>query len=83
MPCVDDEGTGLDEHGGGFDETGEPTAQVSCPYCGAWVELILDPGGAALQEYVEDCEICCQPWHLTVSWDGEGNASVEARTEDG
>jgi hypothetical protein len=56
--------------------------RISCPYCGSDVLLLLDPGGASRQEYVEDCEVCCRPWHLTVSWDRDGHAWVEARTEE-
>ncbi len=56
--------------------------RVSCPYCGSEVLVLLDPGGATRQEYVEDCEVCCRPWHLTVSWDRDGHAVVEARTEE-
>ena len=76
------DGEGFEEEGASSGEIGDPTAQVSCPYCGAWVEIILDTGGAARQQYVEDCQVCCQPWHLTVHWDASGNASVEARSED-
>jgi hypothetical protein len=25
---------------------------------------------------VEDCQVCCQPWHLSVHYDGTGVASV-------
>lgn len=63
-------------------ELGDETAWVHCPYCGESVELLVDPGGGPLQEYVEDCEVCCRPWQLTVRWDGQGNAWVEARTDD-
>lgn len=56
-------------------------ARISCPYCGSEVLVLLDPGGASLQEYVEDCEVCCRPWHLTVRWDRDGQAFVDARTE--
>lgn len=54
---------------------------ASCPYCGAEVELLLDPGGAPTQEYVEDCEVCCRPWTVRVRWE-DGHARVELRTED-
>ncbi len=57
-------------------------ADVGCPYCGEVIEVILDPGGASHQEYVEDCEVCCRPWHLVVRWDREGHARVTARTEE-
>jgi formate dehydrogenase maturation protein FdhE len=57
------------------------SVQVYCPYCGAPVEMILDPVAAGEQRYVEDCEVCCRPWHVTVRWRG-GHADVELRTED-
>lgn len=58
------------------------SASASCPYCAASVEVIVDPGGAAEQRYVEDCEVCCQPWDVTVRWNG-ARADVELRTLDG
>lgn len=51
-------------------------ADVVCPYCGETVSIALDAGGGSNQEYVEDCEVCCRPWHLRVHYDAEGNASV-------
>ena len=72
----------LDEQFPLGDGTADTSAMLLCPYCGADVELLLDPGGEAVQEYVEDCEVCCRPWHLTVTWDDSGAATVHARTED-
>ncbi len=60
----------------------ETEALVECPYCGAEVEIALDPGGGPSQSYVEDCEVCCRPWSLTVHWDADGVALVEARTTE-
>lgn len=60
----------------------DDAAVASCPYCGAEVEVLLDPGGAAVQEYVEDCEICCRPWTVHVQW-VNGEAHIELATEDG
>jgi hypothetical protein len=37
---------------------------------------VIDPGGGAEQEYVEDCEVCCQPWTVTVHYRGDGTAEV-------
>lgn len=65
------------------DGVADTDACVACPYCGAEVELTLDPGGGATQLYVEDCEVCCRPWQLTVRWDPSGAATVEARTDEG
>ncbi len=64
-----------------FGENPDDVAHVACPYCGEVVELLLDPGGGAVQEYVEDCEVCCQPWQIEVRYEG-GTAKVSARTSD-
>ena len=55
---------------------------ISCPYCGQEVELILDQSGGSLQEYVEDCEVCCMPWNVRVSFDGDGSPQVTVTTLD-
>ena len=52
-------------------------ATVQCPYCGEAVEIALDPGSGGAQEYVEDCEVCCNPWRVSVSYhDGQADVSV-------
>jgi hypothetical protein len=52
-------------------------ATVQCPYCGEAIEITLDPGSGGSQEYVEDCEVCCNPWRVTVSYhDGQADVSV-------
>ena len=42
---------------------------VDCPWCGEAVELLIDPSGGDSQDYVEDCEVCCRPWHISVALD--------------
>jgi Cysteine-rich CPXCG len=62
-----------------YDETDplpDTEAEVSCPYCGETVTIILDPGSGTRQEYVEDCEVCCRPWRVRVRYDGSGVATV-------
>lgn len=54
---------------------------VFCPYCGARIELVIDCS-VRLQEYIEDCEVCCRPISLAVSVDRDENISVEARNEN-
>ena len=58
------------------DGTADTDAVVYCPYCNESVEIALDPGSGPEQEYVEDCEVCCQPWTLNVSYGEDGRASV-------
>ena len=64
------------------DGTAETEAVVNCPYCDAPVEIALDPGSGARQSYIEDCEVCCQPWQVSVSYDSDGNAHVTAAALD-
>jgi hypothetical protein len=51
-------------------------SEVACPYCGERVVIGLDPGGGATQEYVEDCQVCCRPWRVRLSYDETGAAEV-------
>jgi hypothetical protein len=39
-------------------------SMVTCPYCFEQVELVVDPETEGT--YVEDCEVCCRPWQVTV-----------------
>ncbi len=69
------------------DEQGEDTvldmnAEVSCPYCGETIALALDPGGGTLQEYVEDCHVCCRALRVRVHYDATGRAAVLAESTD-
>jgi len=48
------------------DGTAESSADVVCPYCGEALTIAVDPGGGPAQEYVEDCEVCCNPWDVRV-----------------
>lgn len=34
---------------------------IVCPHCGEVIDLYVDPGGGEVQEYVEDCSVCCRP----------------------
>lgn len=58
------------------DGTAQTEATVMCPYCSEEIEIVLDPGSGPSQLYVEDCEVCCQPWRVSVSYDEAGVAEV-------
>ncbi len=51
--------------------------EVTCPYCGETVTMVLDPASGSEQDYVEDCEVCCRPWQVTVRYDETGAAEVQ------
>ena len=73
----------LDEEFPLGDGTADTAAVVHCPYCGEANDIALDPGSGASQEYVEDCQVCCRPWRVRVTYDadGAGRVSVEAADE--
>lgn len=58
------------------DGTADTEAVVCCPYCGESVAIAIDPGSGNLQQYVEDCEVCCQPWQITLRYRADGTAAV-------
>ena len=72
---------GLDEEFPLGDGTVDTEATVMCPYCSEAVTITLDAGGGSVQAYVEDCEVCCQPWQVTVTFRG-AEASVSVRALD-
>ena len=64
------------------DGTAETDATVRCPYCGEINEIALDPGSGSHQEYTEDCQVCCRPWRVAVSYLPDGTTEVSVETED-
>ncbi|WP_111658203.1 CPXCG motif-containing cysteine-rich protein [Isoalcanivorax indicus] len=54
---------------------------VTCPYCWETIEILVDPS-EPMQEYVEDCAVCCHPIHFSVQVDEAGEISVDARSDD-
>ena len=58
------------------DGTADDQVVVICPHCGEANELGLDPGSGPVQEYVEDCQVCCRPWRVTVRYGDDGAADV-------
>jgi hypothetical protein len=53
---------------------------VTCLYCGEQVEIYVEPDVSG--RFVQDCEVCCNPWVVRVSGDGEGR-SVDITRADG
>jgi hypothetical protein len=56
----------------------ETTAEVSCPYCGEAITLLLDLS-VEEQSYIEDCSVCCQP--MNVSYRAEAGELAELSVE--
>ncbi len=72
----------LDEEFPLGDGTADMAAEVHCPYCGEVNEIGLDPGSGASQDYVEDCQVCCRPWRVLVTYGPDGAADVLVEPEE-
>ena len=72
----DDEAGLIGQDAPAHDVVLDTEAEVACPYCGETVVIGLDPGGGTTQEYVEDCQVCCRPWRVRLSYDETGAAEV-------
>ena len=54
-----------------------------CAFCGEPNDLSFDLGGGTHQEYVEDCQVCCQPNLLVIDYMPElEELSVSTQRED-
>jgi hypothetical protein len=53
---------------------------VTCPYCGEEVEVYLESDVSGT--FVQDCEVCCNPWRVRVRGRGE-ERSVDVGRADG
>lgn len=45
------------------------THLVRCPYCGEEIEIYVEPDVSG--SYVQDCEVCCNPWMVHVHRDDD------------
>ena len=55
--------------------------KYTCPYCGEEISSLLDLS-IHKQEYIEDCEVCCNPVNIKFVTDGITVISFKAnRTE--
>ena len=49
----------------------------TCPYCWEEISALLDPS-ISNQTYIEDCEVCCNPIELHVSFELEELVAFDA-----
>lgn len=53
-----------------------------CAGCGEWNETVVDSSSSTRQRYVEDCQVCCKPNVLEISWDvSAGEYVIRAELE--
>jgi hypothetical protein len=58
----------------------DDTHVVTCPFCGEQIEIYIEPDVRG--SYVQDCEVCCNPWTVRVTRD-EDEVYVEVGRADG
>ena len=58
----------------------EETFDVTCPYCGSEVELFVESDVHG--SFVQDCEVCCNPWTVRV-WEEDDERGVSVDRADG
>jgi hypothetical protein len=55
--------------------------KVQCPYCGEIIDVLIDCS-VPHQNYIEDCQVCCQPITFDVIVESEGEVTVLVFNED-
>ena len=53
----------------------------NCPYCGEEISVLLDPSQQE-QNYVEDCEVCCNPMEISVEFEVDQMQAFSVRALD-
>jgi hypothetical protein len=53
---------------------------VICPYCGEEIEIRVEQDVRG--SFVQDCEVCCNPWTVRVERDGQ-DRSITVNRADG
>lgn len=53
-----------------------------CPHCGVKLSVRLEVSGGRMQQFVQDCEICCRPIQIEVRFDGEAITHFSADVGD-
>jgi hypothetical protein len=53
-----------------------------CASCGEWNETTVDETAGSHQRYIEDCQVCCKPNVLLVTWNqGDAEFMISAELE--
>lgn len=58
----------------------DTTGTYVCPYCGQESVTEVDISQGMSQRYIEDCQVCCRPMTMFVTFDEEFY-TVEIQTE--
>jgi len=54
---------------------------IGCPYCGESIKVLIEPSDIE-QQYIEDCQVCCQPINFQISESVNGDLLVRVYSDD-
>ena len=52
---------------------------ITCPYCGEAVEIRVEDDVRG--SFVQDCEVCCNPWSVQLTRSADGTDCVVVRAD--
>ena len=55
--------------------------EALCPFCGEPITLLIDVSAGG-QQYIEDCEVCCQPMQVRFGVEDETLTSLDVERGD-
>ncbi len=53
---------------------------IQCPYCWETIHVLIDCS-VEMQEYIEDCQVCCRPIVFDVRVDDDGRPTVALNSD--
>ena len=54
---------------------------IQCPYCGETLTVLIDCS-IPEQQYIEDCQVCCQPINFDILINSNSSLTVKVKTEN-
>lgn len=57
------------------------STSIQCPYCWEYIEISVDDCGEN-QQYIEDCQVCCQPINVVIERDMNEELTVKVSRDD-
>lgn len=64
-----------------FPEQALSRKTIGCPYCGESIKVLIDPSDIE-QQYIEDCQVCCQPINFVISTSINGDISISVYSDN-
>jgi hypothetical protein len=56
-------------------------ASYICDWCGEEIVIPIDLSAGTIQDYVEDCPVCCRPNVIRMEFDADGGVRIRAERE--